>query len=1353
MTSQMIGYRQSGGQGVQNRRDDTFCIPRWVAAGKVALRLISMDFFRRLTRWGIGITAGAATIGIDAAHAAEMLVLPAVSGLISWAAGATVGTAVAIGTLGLAASALGAYERRRAAAKLREQAARRAGIDIRPQGGGGELPLVYGATAVPGRLAYPGSVRASTTEAMIPSGSGFGELAHGSDKSKAWLLVQWALCAGEIEGVVDVHLNGVPITDDVLKKSVALEVHQSTASTAASAFADDRDATAVFHGLCAATAVLHYDVKRPVWSGVPHALFFVHGRKVPSVVRSGSAGSYTYSVSATKTYSSNAVRCLLDYLLDTRWGAGLTADDLDLESFYRAQEAGDQVMQGASSSLWSLPYPTDLNELWGTAYATWGAYFTALGFSSATDSGLDSWHGQTAPPVRRFEFHGAVLRPADRRAAIGQFMDVIPGGRLFQDLTGRLKIGFPDPDEAGVALTLTDEELLMRPELATIDPDQRLNALTLEYPDTRLDLAAASVTWPPPGSAVDKKLLAQDGSARLQRGEPAPHVNNVFAASARAASRVLMSRRDGVTLDAAGAANLLEPGDRVQVTSKAAGFNDQVLVLEVGVSRQFPLAARLKGVLYRDMDYRWESHRRAAALTGTSLGVDVPSLSDVSLTLSGGDVRSLLVAWTLPSTQDAIIGRVDVQLAEFTASPGSDDVRNWEHIGAAQYDGINELLVTGLSNLARWYEVRARPVSVAGIVGDWVTSDALTAPAISVGAAWHSGSGAPSGSLGKVGDWYINLSSGAVYRKTGSSTWTLQGNIKGADGDAWHSGSGAPSSSLGSVGDWYFRTSSDQIYQKTASSTWTLRTTIAPPKWTSSSSNPSSGSGSVGDYHLNTSTGDVYRKTGSSTWTKQGNIKGGDGDAWHSGSGAPSSSLGSVGDWYFRTSSDQIYQKTASSTWTLRTTIAAPKWTSSSSNPSSSSGSVGDYHLNTSTGDVYRKTGSSTWTKQGNIKGGDGDAWHSGSGAPSSSLGSVGDWYFRTSSDQIYQKTASSTWTLRTTIAAPKWTSSSSNPSSSSGSVGDYHLNTSTGDVYRKTGSSTWTKQGNIKGGDGDAWHSGSGAPSSSLGSVGDWYFRTSSDQIYQKTASSTWTLRTTIAAPKWTSSSSNPSSGSGSVGDYHLNTSTGDVYRKTGSSTWTLQGNIKGGDGDAWHSGSGAPSSSLGSVGDWYLRTSTNGVYQKTGSSTWTLRTTLEVDLTAGSVQTTHIAQGAVTATSIATSSTVSLTSSWQTLSSIVVPTLPSGSVVIIRASVYLRNLITGAPGTLSGEIRMRRDSANIDFEYVTILVPTGVLMYQYVTVVMTASSTVAGTFRLEGKMTSFPTNNPLQVRSAVLSTETYKR
>jgi microcystin-dependent protein len=115
------------------------------------------------------------------------------------------------------------------------------------------------------------------------------------------------------------------------------------------------------------------------------------------------------------------------------------------------------------------------------------------------------------------------------------------------------------------------------------------------------------------------------------------------------------------------------------------------------------------------------------------------------------------------------------------------------------------------------------------------------------GEKWFTGSGAPSGAVGVVGDWYLDSANGDYYEKTGTSTWTLRGNLKGPAGaqgpqgiqgaqgatgqaEGWYSGSGAPAGALGAVGDWYLDFATGDVYEKTGASAWTARGNIRGPQ-------------------------------------------------------------------------------------------------------------------------------------------------------------------------------------------------------------------------------------------------------------------------------------------------------------------------------------------------------------------------------------------------------------------------------------------------------------------------------------------------------------------------------------------
>ena len=50
------------------------------------------------------------------------------------------------------------------------------------------------------------------------------------------------------------------------------------------------------------------------------------------------------------------------------------------------------------------------------------------------------------------------------------------------------------------------------------------------------------------------------------------------------------------------------------------------------------------------------------------------------------------------------------------------------------------------------------------------------------GEVWFTSAGAPAGATGIVGDWHLNSTTGDYSKKTGASTWTVRGNLRGPQG-------------------------------------------------------------------------------------------------------------------------------------------------------------------------------------------------------------------------------------------------------------------------------------------------------------------------------------------------------------------------------------------------------------------------------------------------------------------------------------------------------------------------------------------------------------------------------------------
>ena len=100
------------------------------------------------------------------------------------------------------------------------------------------------------------------------------------------------------------------------------------------------------------------------------------------------------------------------------------------------------------------------------------------------------------------------------------------------------------------------------------------------------------------------------------------------------------------------------------------------------------------------------------------------------------------------------------------------------------------------------------------------------------GAEWHNVTGTPAGSLGSVGDWALLASTGQVWEKTGSATWTSRGSLRGPQGVQGETGERGPQGPSGADG--------------------------LDGATISASAGPPTSPGGVGDLYVNTTNGDLY---------------------------------------------------------------------------------------------------------------------------------------------------------------------------------------------------------------------------------------------------------------------------------------------------------------------------------------------------------------------------------------------------------------------------------------------------------------------------------------------------------------
>ena len=493
------------------------------------------------------------------------------------------------------------------------------------------------------------------------------------------------------------------------------------------------------------------------------------------------------------------------------------------------------------------------------------------------------------------------------------------------------------------------------------------------------------------------------------------------------------------------------------------------------------------------------------------------------------------------------------------------------------------------------------PTGATGAVGATGATGA-TGPA---GSKWLSGTGAPSSGLGAIGDFYLDTGTSDTYEKTGTTTWSARGNIKGATGNTGATGSTGPTGPTGATGP-AGATGAQGIQGIQGIQGVAGPSGTAGEKWYVGSGLPGSGTGIVGDLYLNTATGDVYEKTGTTTWFLQGNIKGATGaqgpqgiqgiqgiqgatgatgasTEWITAAGAPASGTGVVGDFYLDSTTGSYYEKTGTTVWASRGNIKGPQGTQGVPGDTGPPGPQGtglqikgtvptfsllpDASTNPDDGDAWItaddghlwvwEESSSNWIDAGQMQGPAGPPGPTGPTGPTGSTGAPGT----------------------PGAAGSKWLTAAGAPAAGAGAVGDFYLNITTGDYYEKTGSTTWTSRGSLKGPTGTQGIQGIQGIQGVKGDTGaQGATGLKGDQGIQGIQGNPGVKGDTgntgaqgiqgiqgipgtagAAGSKWFTGSSAPATGLGVVGDFALNTTTSDYYEKTAASVWTLRGNLKG--------------------------------------------------------------------------------------------------------------------------------------------------------------------------------------------------
>jgi hypothetical protein len=432
--------------------------------------------------------------------------------------------------------------------KAQQEAAaeERRGFEFTTSGEASPIPVCYGKNLVGGN-----AVTYRITNSFLSSGNNADStFSKGLSTNQTYLgtkneflHVQYVLCQEGITGVSGVKVNNLDYDDPDQRFTHLIRTHNS------GGVADDIEVSSSgqvnqrFTGCAFAAATFKLDRDDPQYNGAPEMGFILTGRKVRQVNLNGgvySVGSYIDS--------NNPALCLLDYLLNDKFGRDLSASDVDLKSFY------------------------DAAIICGTTVTT-----------RNVGGIINGGDGTRAIPL--FECN-VTLSPDDTiRDNIEVIMNTMAAAELTWTSEGKYKLQVEYPTTLAQQNALVDanhyftDADIIRDNIDINWPSasERYNQVTATFLNEHEDFKSDSITWPTTFSNAHNVYLNEDNNQPFIGTLALGGVTDPYHARASAEQLVREARSARtVTLTVTKKGLSIEPGDFINITSVNAGLDDEV---------------------------------------------------------------------------------------------------------------------------------------------------------------------------------------------------------------------------------------------------------------------------------------------------------------------------------------------------------------------------------------------------------------------------------------------------------------------------------------------------------------------------------------------------------------------------------------------------------------------------------------------------------------------------------------------------------------------------------------------------------------------------------------------------------
>jgi len=508
------------------------------------------------------------------------------------------------------------------------------GFEFTTEGESAPVPVVYGRNLIGGSRVYH-KTSGNYNHAGIGSNAKefVKSLTSSQDAGKNdFLFFQQVLAHGEISAVHEMVIDDARFFsnsdfDPGLRANVYLAGNQADPMMTAN-FSER--STATFTDLAYASICLKLNRDEPQFNGgVPQIQFMIDGLKVNTIIRTGAEGSYSYSLSTSKSYSNNPAYCLLDYLLSSKYGRGISVNQIDLASFYNAAQVCNTIVRSNVELQGNIWKPSD-------------------GSRNIINRNL---------PL--YECNITLDTTVAVRDNITSLLETMKGAELLWS-SGKYKLLLQYPasnNDIQLAGTITDDDLL-RDTISIKWPSasERLNYVTVKYKNEAVNFKEDTVSWPPKTGTVFTTFRNEDNGVPLESEFFEPGIKDYYHALSKAEERVRRSRYSVIysfTTRIKGA--VYEPGDIIRLESTILDIPYEYLQIQ-SIKFNEDYTASIEAVRFDSQMLAWnvDDNEPSKVIPSYSFTLSPPTnLSYLPYTGSASNYAYGILQWIPPEDDSA----------------------------------------------------------------------------------------------------------------------------------------------------------------------------------------------------------------------------------------------------------------------------------------------------------------------------------------------------------------------------------------------------------------------------------------------------------------------------------------------------------------------------------------------------------------------------------------------------------------------------------------------------------------------------------------------------------------------------